>query len=262
LLLSLFGWLVLNTAILQYFYQVKRNQTARTPLFLIFSMLVSSGFSLWELSLFNSQQGLLTQAVVVSIALYNLSTSLLFGYFLTNKATPLGEITVKVGDMMPAFSTVRFDSSELSGKRSLIKFYRGAWCPYCSAELLMLDRLRPKLDKYGVFIIGVSNDTASAQVNHKIRDGLSFTLVCDESLAVIRQFGVEHHKALGATESDTIMILGVAMPLPWKMKFRSMAIPTTLLIDEFGKIVWLDQSTDYRLRASESRIMAAVTEHF
>ncbi|WP_077286016.1 hypothetical protein [Cognaticolwellia aestuarii] len=53
-------------------------------------------------------------------------------------------------------------------------------------------------------------------------------------------------------------ILGIAMPLPWKMKYRPMAIPTSLLIDETGNIIWIDQSADYRLRASEAALMSAV----
>jgi len=52
--------------------------------------------------------------------------------------------------------------------------------------------------------------------------------------------------------------LGIAMPLPWKMKYRPMAIPTSLLIDETGNIIWIDQSADYRLRASEAALMSAV----
>ena len=41
-----------------------------------------------------------------------------------------------------------------------------------------------------------------------------------------------------------------------------MAIPTTLLIDENGIIQWIDQSEDYRLRASMERVMAAVEKAF
>jgi len=35
-----------------------------------------------------------------------------------------------------------------------------------------------------------------------------------------------------------------------EMKFKRMSIPTSILIDENGKILWIDQSEGYRLRAS------------
>ena len=87
-------------------------------------------------------------------------------------------------------------------------------------------------------------------------------LVSDLELSVIRQFGVEHHKGLGATAEDTIYLFGIAIPMPWKMKFKAMAIPTSILINECGKIVWIDQSEDYRIRASEKAVMDAVTANF
>ena len=52
------------------------------------------------------------------------------------------------------------------------------------------------------------------------------------------------------------------MPLPWKMRHITMSIPTSMLIDESGQIVWIDQSDDYRLRASEEAVIDAVKANF
>ena len=86
--------------------------------------------------------------------------------------------------------------------------------------------------------------------------------MADPELNIIRQYGVEHHKALGATSENLISLFGLTMPRPWKMKYKPMSIPTSILIDENGKIVWIDQSEDYRLRASEDAVMGAVATNF
>ena len=51
--------------------------------------------------------------------------------------------------------------------------------------------------------------------------------------------------------------LGLAPP-----SFKTMAIPTTLLVDENGRIVWIDQADDYRLRSDNGRVMGAIEAAF
>ena len=258
---AIIGLVVLLVAMVQYFVKVKQSKTPRKPLFLIAGLVLSSVFSL--IALASHQFALnVNTAVVIALAFNNLSTAGMFAYFLLTRKTPLGDIKVSVGEQLLPFTSGEFDSKTLAGQRSLIKFYRGSWCPYCSAELKMLDDMQPKLAQYGIKLVAIANDTSEQQAQHKVRDDLTCTLVSDQDLSIIRQYGVEHHKGLGSSAEDTLSVFGIAMPLPWKMRFKAMAIPTSLLVDENGKIVWIDQSDDYRIRASEERILAAVSEGF
>jgi len=195
---------------------------------------------------------------------------ILFGVFilwvLTQRKTPLGEIKVAVGDHVLPFSAVTsqgtaFDSSELDGKRTLLKFFRGGWCPYCSAELVAFDEMSAELEKHGVSIIALSKDTPDEAALHKSRDSLSLPLLSDPDLKVIRAYGVEHHKALGQTKNPKSNIAGIPIGLA-PFSFSAMAIPTTLLVDETGIIRWIDQTDDYRLRSSNRRVLEAVKTAF
>ena len=195
---------------------------------------------------------------------------LFFGLFilwvLTQRKTPLGDIKVKVGDEILPFSATTsdgtpFDSSELSGKRVLLKFFRGGWCPYYSAELVAFNAMAPKFEEYGVSVIALSKDTPDEAALHKSRDGLNFPLLSDPELKVVRSYGVEHHKALGQTKNPKSTIGGIPIGLA-PFNFQAMAIPTTLLVDEAGVIRWVDQSEDYRLRSSTDRVMEAVRAAF
>ena len=119
--------------------------------------------------------------------------------------------------------------------------------------------MQPDLDKYGVSIVALSKDSVEEAAVHKTRDGLSLTLLADPKLNVIRQYGVEHHKALGFT-TGSFSVGGI--PLALTPSFKTMAIPTSLLVDENGVIQWIDQTEDYRLRSDNSRVLEAVKDVF
>ena len=88
---------------------------------------------------------------------------------------------------------------------------------------------------------------------------MTLRLLCDPELEVIRQYGLEHHKAIEfSTGSFTIF----GMPLALVPSFKTMAIPTTLLIDEQVIVRWIDQADDYRIRSDDARVRAAIEKVF
>jgi len=125
--------------------------------------------------------------------------------------------------------------------------------------LRRFDELAPTLAEYGVEIVALSKDTPEDAAFHRRRDELSLQLLSDPDLEVIRDFGLEHHKAIEFS-TGRFSIFGI--PLAVVPSFRTMAIPTTLLVDEAGIIRWIDQSDDYRLRSAEDLIVAEVKRAF
>ena len=119
--------------------------------------------------------------------------------------------------------------------------------------------MQADLEEHGVRVIALSKDTVQEAEIHKSRDGLTLTLLSDPELEVIRQYGVEHHKALGFA-TGKLSLFGI--PLAFTPSFKTMAIPTSLLVDENGVIQWVDQTDDYRLRSSEERVLQAVRSAF
>jgi peroxiredoxin len=119
--------------------------------------------------------------------------------------------------------------------------------------------MQADLEEYGVSLIALSKDTVEEAATHKNRDGLSLTLLADPSLEVIRQYGVEHHKALGFTTGSFTLF---GLPLALAPSYKTMAIPTSLLVDDHGVIRWIDQTDDYRLRSSNERVLRAVKDAF
>lgn len=119
--------------------------------------------------------------------------------------------------------------------------------------------MKGELAAHGVELVALSKDTVADAAFHKQRDELTLTLLADPTLAVIRQYGVEHHKAI---EFSTGRFTIAGIPLALVPSFKTMAIPTSILIDETGTIRWIDQSDDYRLRSDNSLVMGAVQRTF
>ncbi len=119
--------------------------------------------------------------------------------------------------------------------------------------------MAPELAKLGVDIVALSKDTPQDAKYHRERDGLSLRLLADPELDVIRDYGLEHHKAIEFS-TGKFTILGV--PLALVPSVKTMAIPTTMIVDEGGVIRWIDQAEDYRLRSDEERVLTEVRRQF
>ena len=113
--------------------------------------------------------------------------------------------------------------------------------------------MSPLLKRHRVRVVAISRDSVrQAAMMHK-RDGLSFTLLADPKLEVIKQYGLLHRKGFAFF---TFFVGGIALGFP--TGFQKMAIPTSILVDEQGRIRWIDQAGDYRLRGDAARIENAL----
>ncbi len=265
ILTALIGFAVVLVSIVLYFRTIPRGTVPKE--IGGFATQLTIGVALSALGIYLGVTG---EGSAGALTYVPAALGIFFGGFilwvLQQRKTPVGEINVAEGDKLLAFTAttsqdVPFDSSELDGKRTLLKFFRGGWCPYCSAELVAFDAMSDELAQYNVSVVALSKDTPEQAAVHKSRDGISFPLLSDPELKVIRAYGVEHHKALGQTKNTSFSIGGVPIGFA-PFKFDAMAIPTTLLIDETGTIRWVDQTDDYRLRSSNQRVLEAVKAAF
>jgi peroxiredoxin len=97
-----------------------------------------------------------------------------------------------------------------------------------------------------VQIVTVSTDKASEIRMSRGMHGLKATMLADPKLEIINLFGFQNQN-----------INNFRMP-----GRPGLPVPTTLMIDGDGKVLWKDQSDNYSRRSDPEFVGAALTEHF
>ncbi len=106
--------------------------------------------------------------------------------------------------------------------------------------------MRPELEQRGLEIVTVSTDTPEEIARGRHRHGLKATMLSDPELLVTDKFGLRNQ--------------GVHITVPGKAP--ALPVPTSLLVDAGGTVVWMDQSEHYQQRADLDKVGAAMCAHF
>ncbi|WP_214808176.1 peroxiredoxin [Exiguobacterium sp. s102] len=109
--------------------------------------------------------------------------------------------TFQLGTHIPSFtlpSTTGEDYHYPSSKKQdnnwqLIIFFRGAWCPVCVADLKELEENKGFFDKHGVDLITIATDQLKNLSEMTSKEQLSFPVLSDEELKVLKDFDVYYH---------------------------------------------------------------------
>jgi peroxiredoxin len=159
---------------------------------------------------------------------------------------PEQHAAVAVGSRAPDFRSLDSDGREfrlsmLAGSRVLLKFFRGTWCPYCVADLRLWNEQREELRALGLKLVAVSHDSVGELRQFKAKHGWDVTLVADPDLEIIRRYNLQNRNFT-----------------PKGGPFRDMAIPATILIDADGKVLWMSQANDFRVRSHPAKVLSDV----
>ena len=96
-------------------------------------------------------------------------------------------------------------------------------------------------------VVTVSTDWPEEIAAERHLHGLQARMLSDPELAVTDAFGLRNTAVHSAPPGDDT----VALP-----------VPTTLLIDRNGRVLWMDISEDYQRRSDPSVVLAAMEQYF
>ncbi|WKL48218.1 thioredoxin-dependent thiol peroxidase [Flavobacterium pectinovorum] len=117
--------------------------------------------------------------------------------------------TLKAGDKAPNFSGTDQDGkihklADYAGKKLVVFFYPKASTPGCTAEACDLRDNFERFKANNYELLGVSADSAKAQLKFKDKYEFPFPLLADEDKSVINAFGVWGPKKFMGKEYDGI----------------------------------------------------------
>lgn len=162
------------------------------------------------------------------------------------------------GENIPKISLIdingkSFDlNAAVASKPTILIFYRGGWCPYCSKQLAGLQDIQADLTKMGYQILAVSTDSPENLKKSQTKEGLTYTLLSDADIAVSKQFGIaykspaNYDKFLPATSGG-------------KNTDKLLPVPSVFILNKKGSIRFEYINPDITQRLSSNLLKAAAT---
>ena len=161
-------------------------------------------------------------------------------------------VAVPAGSALPAFelpsvagTTVRSDDL-LAGGPLVVSLFRGAGCPYCTAEMVALNEALPAIRQAGAEVVVITPQRPDLSEKMKADKGLDLNMLWDENLAYAERLGLAW-----SLPADLLAIysqFGLDVAGTNGMSEARLPIPARLVVASDGTIVERDVSPDYTIR--------------
>lgn len=170
---------------------------------------------------------------------------------------------VAVGDVVPDADLLAADGSAttlataLGSGRSVLVFYRGAWCPYCNLTLRQYQAsLLPALAERGVVLVAISPQTPDGSKAMTESNDLGFPVLSDPGAGLIERLGLRTEPSPEARRAHAG--LGFDVADSGSDGTAALAFPTVLVLDAQRRVVFADVHVDYTARTEVEAVLAAV----
>ncbi len=236
-LMMVIGWLMM-------FKSVART-SARFPL-LNFLCAGGAGLAFWEWI------GQRSTLLAPALTLVGWAGFLLYAYWYSNyDRQPSAKL--KVGSVLPNFtlkssSGATISTTQLADKPTIWLFFRGNWCPLCMAQIKELVRRYNEISALGVRVALISPQPHRNTEALADKFGVKFNFLTDEGNHAARILGIEQTQGLP---------MGMQM-----MGYDSETVlPTVIITDKNGKVIWTHETGNYRVRPEPDVFLEVLRQH-
>jgi len=159
---------------------------------------------------------------------------------------------IGVGQPLPAV-TLRntageaISSASLTDKPTVWIFYRGNWCPLCMAQIKEVAAQYQQLDELGVRVALVSPQPHKFTVGLARKFDVFFDFLTDEGNRAARALGIDHD-------------FGVPMGMQVLGYDNETVMPTVIITNAGGRILWVDETDNYRVRPEPETYLSVLRE--
>jgi peroxiredoxin len=174
-----------------------------------------------------------------------LSTMLYIYWYSNNRrnvSQPLAE-----GNHLPSFVIHNhrgevIDSTTQENHPMILMFTRGNWCPLCMAQIQEVADAYKMLEKAGVKVMIVASQPEKQTQNLAKKFAVPLQFLLDKNQQLGKQLGLIHHHGL-------------------PFGFQAMGhqsdqyYPTVIATDADGKIIYADQTSNYRVRPEPTELI-------
>lgn len=160
---------------------------------------------------------------------------------------------LRVGQSLPSFEIEDIDKNRITektllGQKNLLLFFRGNWCPLCMAQIKEVVQEYQELEALGVKTYLISPQPPSHSISLSRKHKVNFHYLVDKGNAMAKRFKVFAKNGLPmglqtlGYDSDTVL-------------------PTVLVTDKQGKIIFADLTDNYRVRPEPGTFLDIIRQH-
>jgi peroxiredoxin len=169
------------------------------------------------------------------------------------KLTGSKHLKLRVGDRLPPLSLLTTDGRQvteqdlIASAPTLLVLYRGWWCPSSKSQLDEIAHEHESLRQAGLTIFAASVDEPAEAAPIQQHVGDKITILCNVPESLLDEIGARDQR--GAPWYDRIL---------FGAKQQDIAMPSALVINASGKIVFVYRSTRVDDRARPADIIASL----
>ncbi|MBX2877220.1 MAG: peroxiredoxin family protein [Saprospiraceae bacterium] len=157
---------------------------------------------------------------------------------------------LRVGQTLPSFEVEDIHQNKITdqtllGQKNLLLFFRGNWCPLCMAQIKEVAAEYQELETLGVKTYLISPQPPSHSISLAKKHQVNFNYLVDKGNGMAKRFKIfaENGLPMGLQvlgyDSDTVL-------------------PTVLVTDEQGQIIFADLTDNYRFRPEPASFLEII----
>lgn len=191
-----------------------------------------------------------TLILYISILLFIFWFLYLYWYSVLEKRS---DSNIGLGSSLPDVHLENTDNIVISlrsfiGSPTIFMFYRGNWCPLCMAQIKEIADQYKELKDLGVNIVLISPQPNRYSKTLAEKYDLGFHFLTDVDHMAAKRFGILTKNGIPAGfqllgyDSDTVL-------------------PTIIIIDDDGKVIFREVADNYRVRPEPDTFMRVIREN-
>ena len=147
-------------------------------------------------------------------------------------------------------------NTAITDKATILIFYRGGWCPYCTQHLGQLQSIESDLVQLGYQIIAVSPDRPEILKGHAEKQELAYRLLSDSEMAAAISFGIAY-RIDDATVELYKTSYGIDLEADSGQKHHLLPVPSVFVIGRDGIIQFSYVNPNYAIRIDPNVLLKA-----
>lgn len=168
---------------------------------------------------------------------------------------------ILVNSTIPDVSVKNIDGETLALKKIVVEkptiliFYRGGWCPYCSRHMAELQKIENQIVDLGFQILAVSVDRPEVLRETLSDQELTYTLLSDSPADVLKAFGIAYR-----VDDETVnryKSVGIDLEKSSGYNHHILPAPAVFILNQEGIVKFQYVNPDYKQRINGEVLLAA-----